>query len=241
MPCSNNKLFQTGALCSFVDKIYQGDCTFETLIKKGNLGIGTFDDVHGEFIGFDGNFYRIIEDGIARVVELKHKTPFAWVVDFEETHQFTLKNIENFTHFSQEFDKNIPSANFIYAYRFICPLQKIKCRTEACQPKPYKPLIETLPGVQVNFEYTNIEGVAVGFRFPHYLAALNVPGHHIHFVEPTKMRGGHVFDLAFKSAVVSVCCIKNFELALIDSPAFQALNINTEDLAGATHSIEKQR
>jgi acetolactate decarboxylase len=238
---SNNKLFQTGALCGFIDKVYDGDCTLKVLTQKGDFGIGTFDAVHGELIGFDGQFYRIVEDGIARPVDPNQKTPFAWVVQFEETDHFELSNIENFDHFSEEFDKNIPSLNYIYAYRFDCLLDEIECRSEACQPKPYQSLVKTLPKVQVNFSYKNINGVFAGFRFPEYFATLNIPGHHIHFLNPDDMKGGHVFRFKFKSARISVCVIKNYELELIGSKAFGQLKIGEEELRSATHAIEKQK
>lgn len=241
MTCSNHKLFQTGVLCGFVDKVYQGDCTFQQLLGKGDLGIGTFDDVHGEFVGFDGKFYRIVEDGVARAVDPLDKTPFAWVIDFEETQRFVLNKIDSFEHFSQEFDKQIESPNFIYAYRFSCKAKTVKCRSEACQPKPYKPLAETLPNLQVSFFYETIESVFVGFRFPDYFATLNVPGHHVHFVAPEEKKGGHVFDFQFEYAEVSVCAVKNVEFALIDSQAFRELKISAEDLERVTHVIEKKR
>lgn len=241
MRFSKKKLFQVGALCGFIDKVYLGDYTLGEIAKKGNLGIGTFDDVHGELIGFDGKFYRIIEDGIAKLVDPNQKSPFAWVVDFEETQQFTLKNIKSLDQFSEEFDKHILSKNYIYAYQFKCMMRKMQCRTELCQPKPYKPLSETFSKVQVDFSYDDINGVAVGFRFPDYLSTLNIPGHHVHFLDPDGMKGGHVFGFEFVSADISVCCIKNFEVALIESDTFQQLDTSVQDIAHATSMIEKQQ
>ncbi|KTD31694.1 Alpha-acetolactate decarboxylase [Legionella moravica] len=241
MACSNNKLFQTGALCGFIDKVYDGDCTLKSLTEKGNFGIGTFDAVHGELIGFDGQFYRIVEDGIARPVDPQQKTPFAWVVDFEETDHFELNNIESFEHFTEEFDKKLSSLNYIYAYRFECMLDEIDCRSEACQPKPYQPLVDTFPMVQANFRYHHIKGILAGFRFPEYFSTLNIPGHHMHFLNPDEMKGGHVFRFKFKSATIKVCMIKNFELALIESEAFSQLTLGVEELHSATQAIEKQK
>ncbi|CAM3046563.1 acetolactate decarboxylase [Legionella worsleiensis] len=241
MSCSNNTLFQTGTLCGFIDKVYDGDCTLKTLSEKGTLGIGTFNGVHGELIGIDGQFYRIIEDGMARPVDPQEKTPFAWVVPFEETQQFQLDDIENLTHFAEEFDKHIPSQNYIYAYRFACVLDEIQCRSEACQPQPYQPLMQTLPELQVNFTYQQIKGVFAGFRFPDYFAALNVPGHHLHFLNPDEMKGGHVFELKFKSAKIKVCMIKKYELALIESEAFSQFKMHGEELHSATKAIEQQK
>jgi len=239
--CSNKKLFQVGALCGFIDKVYEGNHTMKDLASKGNFGIGTFDLVHGEMIAFDGKFFRVIEDGVARIVDPNHKTPFAWVVDFEETHSFTLEDIKSFDHFGLSFDEKIPSQNFIYAYRIDCMIEHIQFRTEACQPRPFKPLSETLPHVQKNFELFDISGTIAGFRFPEYFSTLNIPGHHMHFLEPKSMQGGHIFDIKFKKATVSVCAIKNYELALVDSQAFAELNVGEQDIIKATHAVEKQK
>ena len=239
--CCNKKLYQVGALCGFVDKVYEGDHTMKALMDKGNFGIGTFDLVHGEMIGFDGKFFRIIEDGIARKVDPDHKTPFAWVVDFEETHALILEDIKSFDDFCIQFDKKIPSKNYIYAYRIQCKIDHIQFRTESCQPKPFKPLIETFPDVQRNFELLDITGTIAGFRFPEYFSALNIPGHHMHFLEPELMKGGHVFEVMFKKAEVSVCAINKYELELIDSEAFADFEANAQQLAKATHAVEKQK
>ncbi len=75
MSCSNKTLFQVGVLCAFLDKVYEGDHSLAQIMEKGNMGIGTFDAVHGELIGADGQFYRVIEDGIARPVDPQQKHP----------------------------------------------------------------------------------------------------------------------------------------------------------------------
>lgn len=241
MSCSNKTLFQVGVLCGFLDKVYEGEHSLAQIMAKGTMGIGTFDAVHGELIGSNGQFYRVIEDGIARPVEPQQKSPFAWVVDFEETHQFILEDINSFEHFTTEFDQHVPSPNYIYAYRFECLMDEMDCRTESCQPKPYRPLVETLPDLQVNFSYKDVTGMICGFFFPSYMATINIPGHHMHFLDQEHMRGGHVFELKFKKAIISVCCIKNYEIALIESEAFENFDAQTQNLEQATHLIEKQR
>ncbi|CDZ76954.1 Alpha-acetolactate decarboxylase [Legionella massiliensis] len=241
MSCSNKTLFQVGVLCGFLNKVYEGEHSLAQIMKKGNMGIGTFDSVHGELIGLDGQFYRIIEDGIARPVDPEQKSPFAWVIDFEETQQFVLENIQSFEHFSEEFDQRVSSPNYIYAYRFECLMEEMECRSEACQPKPFQPLVETMADVQVNFSYSNINAMVAGFYFPSYMATINIPGHHMHFVDPTTQKGGHVFGFSFKKALIKVCCIKNFELALIESETFEKLDTQIDNMKEATHLIEKQR
>lgn len=241
LACSNKTLYQVGVLSGFVDKVYDGDCSVLDLSKHGDFGIGTFNAVHGELIAFDGKFYRAIEDGVARLVTEKDLTPFGWVVDFEETQSFNCENVTSFDHFSDLFDQEIKSKNYIYAYRIDCLFEHIDYRTEACQPKPYRPLIETFPEVQVNHALENVQATIAGFRFPNYMATLNIPGHHMHVFCDSEKMAGHVFNLSFKQARVSVCCIKNYNLAMIESNAFESLQIDVGALSKATHAVEKQR
>ena len=42
---------------------YDGDLTLKELQKKGSFGIGTFNELDGEMICFNNNFYQIKSDG----------------------------------------------------------------------------------------------------------------------------------------------------------------------------------
>jgi alpha-acetolactate decarboxylase len=50
--------------------------------------------------------------------------------------------------------------------------------------------------VQVVFEYTQQEGLLVGFWCPSFVgSSLNVPGFHFHYLSADKQRGGHVLEV----------------------------------------------
>ena len=61
------------------------------------------------------------------------------------------------------------------------------------QRKPYRPLVEVVQDQHV-FDFTDVEGTLVGFRFPDYAQGVEVPGYHMHFISADRTRGGHVLD-----------------------------------------------
>ena len=62
--------------------IYEGDAAYGQIRKHGDFGVGTFNDLDGEMVGFDGTFYQLRSDGSVRPVTDDQKTPFAVVTFF---------------------------------------------------------------------------------------------------------------------------------------------------------------
>ena len=55
----------------------------------------------------------------------------------------------------------------------------------------YRPLVEVAQEQSV-FEFHNVRGVMAGFYTPSFMASLNVPGIHLHFLSDDLTVGGHV-------------------------------------------------
>jgi acetolactate decarboxylase len=79
----------------------------------------------------------------------------------------------------------------------------VHARSVPRQSKPYPPMTEVVKSQRV-FDLADVEGTMVGFRFPDYAAALNVPGYHLHFITADRRRGGHVLAADVSSANVGV-------------------------------------
>ncbi len=54
------------------------------------------------------------------------------------------------------------------------------------------------------FDFHDVEGTMVGFRFPDFATGLNVPGYHLHFIFADRTRGGHVLAAAPAGVTVGV-------------------------------------
>lgn len=58
-------LAQISTIDAILSGVYDGVVDFGTLKKYGDFGIGTFEGLDGEMLGFDGNFYQVKADGMA--------------------------------------------------------------------------------------------------------------------------------------------------------------------------------
>lgn len=58
--------------------------------------------------------------------------------------------------------------------------------------------------MQVVFEFTQQEGLLVGFWCPAFVGSnLNVPGFHFHFLSTDKQRGGHVLQMEMQAGATA--------------------------------------
>ena len=69
----------------------------------------------------------------------------------------------------------------------------VKTRSVPRQNKPYPPLVEAVKH-QPTFEFRDVRGSLVGFRFPDYVQGLNVSGYHFHFITEDRTAGGHLLE-----------------------------------------------
>ena len=54
------------------------------------------------------------------------------------------------------------------------------------------------------FEFTDVDGTMVGFRFPDYARGLEAEGYHLHFINADRERGGHVLECRPRDAVAAI-------------------------------------
>ena len=228
------RLFQTSTLQALMAGVYDGDLTFQALARHGDFGLGTFDALDGEMIALDGVFYQIKADGRVYPVGGAMKTPFAEVTFFKPGMTHMIEMPLNFRQLLDYVDRLISSPNLPYAIRVEGLFTSIKTRSIPRQQKPYPPLAAAA-AKQVVFELTNVRGVIVAFRHPAYLAGINMPGYHCHFITADRRNGGHLLDCRVEGATVAVDALPNFYLRLPDSQEFLQ-----SDLTGDRgHELEK--
>ena len=69
-------LTQVSTIDALLGGVYDGVMDFETLEDYGDFGIGTFEGLDGEMLGFEGKFYQVKADGVAYPVIGSMLTPF---------------------------------------------------------------------------------------------------------------------------------------------------------------------
>jgi acetolactate decarboxylase len=228
------QLFQTSTLQALMAGVYDGDLTCEELARHGDFGLGTFDALDGEMIALDGAFYQARADGRIYPVAGAMTTPFAEITFFQADRTHLIEMPMNFRQLLDYVDKLLPSPNLPYAIRIDGVFPSVKTRCMPRQQKPYPPLAAAA-AKQAVFDLAGVKGVIVAFRHPAYLAGINMPGYHCHFITADRRAGGHLLDCRVEGATVAVSAIPNFYLRLPESQAFS----HTDLTGDRRHELEK--
>lgn len=204
-------VFISAPIAALVEGIYRADTTIGLLRQKGNLGIGTFNDLDGELVLLDGKVYCLRPQGDAEVIPDDIRTPFALTTQFEgDTEDEFVKVAES--DFEHALLDLVPSTNLMYAFRIDGHFEYVRARSV---PKMmnYMPLAE-IARLQTVFEFKDVEGTIVGFYTPNFLAGVHLPGLHLHFITKDRTRGGHLLAAAPSHALVKLQHAPSVELGL---------------------------
>jgi acetolactate decarboxylase len=233
----NTSVYQYATINALMEGGFDGDITLAELQKKGSFGIGTFNELDGEMIGFDNHFYQIKSDGKSYAVTSSQKTPFAVVANFAKDKTVSISQIVDLKKLYVLLDSLSPNKNLYVGYKIKVKCQTLKTRSVSKQVKPYPLMIDAVKKQSV-FELETISGTLVGFRFPEYMTGLNVPGYHFHFLSDDTKSGGHVLDLLGSNFEIEIDYMSDFELHIPDNEDFNKLNL-TKTKAEDLEKVEK--
>ena len=206
-------LTQVSTIDALLGGVYDGVMDFETLKDYGDFGIGTFEGLDGEMLGFDGKFYQIKSDGVAYPVTDSMLTPFASVTFFDAELEESLPEGMDYEQLPEFMKDLLPTGNIFYALRIDGEFSYVNTRSVPAQEKPYPPLAEVTAN-QPEFEFNDVSGVLVGFVCPDFVSGVNVPGYHLHFLTSDRNAGGHVLAFTVEQAVISVDYTSEFLMVL---------------------------
>ena len=212
-------LFQTSTINALSVGVYDGEITYGELKKHGDVGIGTFNNLDGEMIELDGNFYQIKADGIVYPVDDSMRTPFAVVTFFEPDKTLLLDESMDYQQLEQYLNNSLPTKNIFYAIKIEGVFEYIKTRSVPKQNKPYHPLSEVVKN-QSTFEFYDVKGTIVGFWCPEYVEGINLPGYHFHFITQDRRAGGHLLECQLQNAIIGIDYTSRFYMALPESSEF---------------------
>ncbi len=221
---SNDAIFQTSTIDALIQGVYDGNFTFGDLKAEGDFGLGTFNQLDGEMIGLDGKFYQVRSDGTVHEVSDSMKTPFAAVTFFESDRSLDIKKLLNCEQLKEYLVSIFPTQNTFYGIKVNGNFPYIKTRSVPKQDKPYPPLTEVVKDESI-FEFNNAKGTIVGFWLPAYLKGINTTGFHFHFIAEDKKSGGHLLECRLRSAEVEIDYIRDIEVSLPDTNAFNNANL----------------
>ena len=181
--------------------------------QHGDFGLGTFNDLDGEMVLLDGVVYQITANGRVTVIEDEQTlTPFACVTFYRPISHDELNRELAYDAFLDWLVRLLPSPNLFYALRIEGKFASIRVRSVPKQEN-YRTLTE-VAREQTLFKFDDVSGTLVGFFTPTFMASLNVPGLHLHFLSADFQSGGHLLECRPNKIRVGVQFINRLELAL---------------------------
>ncbi len=209
---NDSRVYQCTPINALVEGIYEQKIPFAQIRQHGDFGLGTFDQLDGEMVMLDGEIYQMTADGQVNRVSDQALTPFACVTFFKPMSQDTLAGETSYAAFLQWLLNLLPSPNIFYALRIDGVFAHVKVRSVPKQ-ESYRPLVEVAREQPV-FEFHEIEGTLAGFFTPAFMASINVPGLHLHFLSADRQHGGHLLECRPRQVQASVQLINTLELGL---------------------------
>ncbi len=229
-------IYQVSTLSALLTGVYGGTTTVGELLWNGNFGIGTFDALDGEMVILDGVCYQITSTGAVNVMDKSATTPFAAVTSYQPELSIVVLQPTSFADIEAMADK-LCGENYFYAIRVSGKFTGVKARSVPRQTPPYLPLAEVVKK-QTVFTVPDGPGTLVGFRCPKFVAGINVPGYHLHYLSDDHKSGGHMLDGVLEQGVINIETIRSFQMNLPNTTEFQRANL-TGDKTAETAAVEK--
>lgn len=237
-PSDRDVLYQASTLQALMVGVYDGPTTVAEVRRHGDLGLGTFNGLDGEMVVIDGVVYQVSVEGDVTAMPDSAGVPFANVTHFEADASHELPPGMTFEVFPAWMDAHLPSLNLPYAFRIDGTFSYVRTRSVPRQTRPYPPLTQAVKGQKV-FEFRNVEGTVLGFRFPSYLKGVNVSGYHLHFISADRSKGGHLLAFTAERASAGVDTTPRFTMDLPETQDF--MQAEAAASAADVHKVEKDK
>lgn len=226
---NNDFVYQYSIMDALQAGVYDGNMTFGELRKKGNFGIGTFNGLDGEMIMLDDKVYKMRYDGSILPVPDKDSTPLAFVKYFKADTSFTITGNRLSYADIQSKILAVLNKNEMYAIKLKGTFTTMRGRSVIPPKRPYPELAEHIKnGGQSNFNFNSITGTCVGFLMPGYMARANIAGYHVHFINDSLTRGGHIFDFTTDKLTIEIDHIQGTTIELNTHPDFDKTDFSKD-------------
>ncbi|NBM54830.1 acetolactate decarboxylase [Proteus sp. G2669] len=230
-------IYQNSLMSSLIAGIYDSDVTIADLLKHGDFGLGTFEQLDGELVAFNNNVFQLRSDGSARKALNSQKSPFAVMTFFncDIEHHFSYGASQKEIH--NVINQYVPSDNLFCAIRIEGEFELVKTRTVPRQEPPYRPMLEAIENQPI-FTFHNETGTIAGFRSPQFTQGINVAGFHEHYINQQRQGGGHVLDYYLKKGTLQIGIISRLTIDLPSQSAFLQANLMPDNLHQAIEQAE---
>lgn len=225
----NNRLYQYGIADAFVGGIYKGTLPLKDLKLKGDFGLGAPDLLDGELTIMDGKVYQTKATGQTIEPGNEFKTSLSFVTFFKPNASFVIEKKTDGKSLLEQISKTLSNKNAMYAIKISGKFNHIKTRAfPPVKNEPF-PVLTSIFDTQKTFDFSEKEGVLIGYYLPEYLNGINVKGFHFHFLSTDKKYGGHVLNFTGENLKIEMAELKSFELETSKHKDFQNFKFNTKD------------
>jgi acetolactate decarboxylase len=233
-------LFQISTTGALVQGIYERAVSSTFLLRYGDFGLGTFENLDGEMVVLDGIVFQVRSDGsVSRIVE-DVGTPFAVVLKFVPDMQETIPTAASLQDLTKICDQYRDSSNLFYAFR-------VDGRFEHVHTRAMRATTDGLPlakaaAIQPEFDFHDVAGTLVGIWAPQFSRALNVAGYHFHFLSDDRTKGGHLLECKGTNLRMALEKLNEFHLSLPETEEFLKADLakdTSQDLAYAEQMHKK--
>lgn len=235
-----NHLVHVGLIGGLMGGMYDGWYPLSNVIQHGDFGIAAPDSLDGEVTILHGRIYHFTADGKTRI-RVSGNTPFAAAHFFAPDTTFPLRGPVNRTQLNRLLDVVRSHENTPVGIRMTGTMAYIHTRaipgSVVPRQKPYPPATALLKHQRL-FERRNIRGTLVGYWMPPYLAAINIPGYHFHFVAYDLSLGGHVTDVILGDVTVELDQLHTLEVLLPNTPEFRTYRF-PQNLDSTLNRVER--
>lgn len=228
MENDRTKIFQVSTLQALALGYTRAVVTVGEMMKHGETGLGTFEDVNGEMIVIDGKCYRATENGTVEEAGDDRGVPFSTVAYMDGCREFELSGDYDMASLRDELNNRIEEDFGLNSMHFIQikgTFEKIYARSEAPYRSHHITLKTMLDKTQTSFEFNDIKGSVVGVYYPDYMDGINASGWHLHFVNEERTMGGHVYELRIKKGLVRLSKKSCIEIQLPKDAAFDTYSL----------------
>jgi acetolactate decarboxylase len=209
---NSNTIYLSSPINALVEGIFEENITFAEVKQHGNFGLGTFNDLDGEMVMLDGVTYQINSQGRVRVIGDEALTPFACVTFYRPVSCEEIHGKMDYGSFISMLRDLLPSENLFYAIKIVGLFAGVKTRSVPRQ-ESYRPIVEVTKDQPI-FDFKDIEGTIAGFFTPSFMASLNVPGLHLHFLSSDLKTGGHLLECSPSKVQIGIQFIDQLALSL---------------------------
>jgi acetolactate decarboxylase len=205
------KLFQHNTLGALMAGLYEGSITIGELLKHGDLGIGTLDDLDGELVVLDGKAYQARQD--KKIIELDDdvRIPYGAVVK----HQAEVVFRQRYEVTDEELKKRMESyydgENLFRSVKIHGLFKRVHVRMVPKQTRPYNKSFAEVAANQPEYVEENVYGTIVGIWTPEMFHGVSVAGYHLHFISDDHTFGGHVIDFIISEGVIEVGAVDQLD------------------------------